>query len=851
MPRNPAYPAIRRLLPPAAILLSLAALSGCQEQAAKLQVAADSASARPPAPSAAAISSTAPASQPAKKQFAGSKTCYDCHTKFYELWSSSRHGLAMQPYTAEFAKKELKPQERDVIIGKRSFRAQIGPRQGWVVASSTGTGPREETRYPIVHVMGGKNAYYFLTQFPKGRLQVLPVAYDVRKKTWYDTAASGVRHFPDRHDEALPWTDRMFTFNTTCFDCHVSQLATNYDLATDTYHTTWREAGISCESCHGPGSEHIRAMEEGVKGHTSKDIKIVRTREFSHEQMNDMCATCHAKMVPLSTDFVAGDRFYDHYDLITLEHPDFYPDGRDLGENYTFTSWSMSPCLKSGKLDCSQCHQPSGLPKFEGRQVNQSCLPCHSAIVGNSAAHSHHKASGPGDSCIACHMPMSQFAAMMRTDHSMRPPMPSATIAFKSPNACNQCHKDHDAAWADQWVRKWYPRDYQAEPLRRAALLDAARKEQWQRLPEMLADVAGTVPIFADRAGDKEASAATAKMGLSPSVSHATDEIYRNSLVRLLRGCRDPRKWPTLIGALKDPSPLVRASAATALEGYVTEESLAALLRAAADPVRLVRIRAAAALAPVPAERITDSDDRRARRRATAEFQQAMDARPDDWASHANLGGFEMDRGNYAAAAEAYETALKLEPRAFTVMVNASMACVNLKQYDKAEAYLRRALAAEPGNAAANFNLGLLLAETDRKDEAEAALQAALKADPQLAPAAYNLGVLYGEKKDFAAAVRWCRKAHDLRPEELKYTQGLAVYLQAKGDKDEAISLLKQAIKDEPRFLAGYDLLADLYAEKGQPKAAARALRDALKQPGFPPKLQAEWEDRAEKLESK
>ncbi len=154
--------------------------------------------------------------------------------------------------------------------------------------------------------MGGKNAYYFLTQMPKGRLQVLPVAYDVRKKTWYDTAASGVRHFPDRHDEALPWTDRMFTFNTTCFDCHVSQLATNYDLATDTYHTTWREAGISCESCHGPGSEHIRAMEEGVKGHTSKDIKIVRTREFSHEQMNDMCATCHAKMVPLSTDFVAG-----------------------------------------------------------------------------------------------------------------------------------------------------------------------------------------------------------------------------------------------------------------------------------------------------------------------------------------------------------------------------------------------------------------------------------------------------------------------------------------------------------------------------------------------------------------
>ena len=310
-----------------------------------------------------------------KKQFAGSKTCYDCHTKFYELWSTLRHGLAMQPYSPEFAKKELKPQTAEVVIGKQSFRAEIGEKQGWVREKDGD----KETRYPIAHVMGGKNVYYFLAQMAKGRLQVLPVAYDVHKQTWYDTTASGVRHFPDRRlrDEALPWTDRLFTFNTTCFDCHVSQLATNYDMDTDTYHTTWREAGISCESCHGPGGEHIQAMEAGVQGHTSKDIKLIRTLEFGHAQMNDMCATCHAKLVPLSTDFIAGEKFYDHYDLITLEHHDFYPDGRDLGENYTFTSWSMSPCLKSDKLDCNHCHTPSGRPRFEGREANQSCLPCH------------------------------------------------------------------------------------------------------------------------------------------------------------------------------------------------------------------------------------------------------------------------------------------------------------------------------------------------------------------------------------------------------------------------------------------------------------------------------------------
>ena len=65
----------------------------------------------------------------------------------------------------------------------------------------------------------------------------------------------------------------MFTFNTTCFNCHVSELATNFDLETDTYHTTWGEAGISCESCHGPGSEHLAAMEAGEKGRTSQALK--------------------------------------------------------------------------------------------------------------------------------------------------------------------------------------------------------------------------------------------------------------------------------------------------------------------------------------------------------------------------------------------------------------------------------------------------------------------------------------------------------------------------------------------------------------------------------------------------
>jgi len=750
-------------------------------------------------------------------KLAGSKTCHECHAGFYKLWSTSWHGLAMQPYTAAFAKTNLTPQKVDIAIGKRKYRADIGEGAGFIRE----TGPNGERKYPIVHVMGGKNVYYLLAQLDRGRLQVLPLAYDVHKRAWYDMAASGVRHFPDRRDEALDWTDRMFAFNTTCFNCHVTELSTNYDLPTDTYHTTWSEPGIGCESCHGSAKEHERVIEAGATGHSSAEIKIIRAKEFTPAQMNDMCATCHAKLVPLSQTFVPGDKFYDHFDLITLEHADYYPDGRDLGENYTFTSWLMSPCVAAGKLDCNHCHTPSGRLRFEGDKANQMCMPCHEKEVQQPTAHGHHAAGSKGNECVACHMPMTRFAAMGRTDHSMRSPTPATTLAFKSPNACGMCHADHDAVWADQWVRKWYSRDYQAEPLRRADLIDKARNRKWNSLPEMLADL------------EKKQN----------------DEVYKTSLVRLLGGCDDQSKWPVILGRIEDPSPLVRSSAASALIGHTTPDVLRALLAATADPSRLVRIRAAMSLAALPPEMLKNERDRENLKKANREFIAAMQARPDDWSSYANLGNFFMERHAFPAAAASFETATKLEPRQIGPWVNASMAYSNMQQNDKAEQSLRRALGLDPNNAAANFNLGLLLAEQEKMQEAEQSLRTALKADPQMAAAAFNLGVIVGETNP-NEAVALCRKAHDLRPNDPRYAHTLAFYMRKKGDVDGAVKLLRKVIEGEPSYLDAYLLLGDIYEERQDSAAAAKVYRDASQIDGLPPKIRRQLDSKVHALQS-
>ena len=113
-------------------VIGMAALAaGCTRQsgesAAPQTVAAKPAAKQEPSPP----SRTAPAESEANV-FVGSKTCRDCHADFYKLWSTSWHGLAMQPYTPQFANARLTPQQGDVAIGKRRYRVEIGPAAGCV-----------------------------------------------------------------------------------------------------------------------------------------------------------------------------------------------------------------------------------------------------------------------------------------------------------------------------------------------------------------------------------------------------------------------------------------------------------------------------------------------------------------------------------------------------------------------------------------------------------------------------------------------------------------------------------------------------------------------------------------------
>lgn len=708
--------------------------------------------------------------------YAGSKSCIECHDKFYGLWSTSRHGLAMQPYNADFAKANLTFQQGELAIRKFKYRADLDK---GVVSEA---GPAGTKQYKIVYALGGKNVYYFLTPLPRGRLQTLPVAYDINKKVWFDTAASGVRHFPGADsDQSVGWRDSGYTFNTGCYNCHVSQLSTNYDLKSDRYKTTWREPGINCETCHGPSAEHNRVMKETLKGQHPKDMKIISSKKFTPEQHNATCSGCHAKMSPITRAYSPGDPFFDHYDIATLEDQDFYPDGRDLGENYTYTSWLMSPCAKARKINCVTCHTSSGRYRFKTEErANDACLPCHEKNVENAPAHTHHRKGTAGNRCVSCHMPTTSFARMNRTDHSMLPPAPSATIAYKSPNACNLCHADQDAAWADKYVRQWHARDYQSALLKRAALIDGARKLDWKQLPAMLEYITGK---------DRE-------------------EVFATSLIRMVTASGDKRIVPVLLKTINDPSPLVRAAAADALQYVPTKDAFKALVKATGDEYRLVRVRAAASLAAYPKPPLSGADEKSVEM-AGKEYLSSLNVRPDQWSSHYNLGNYYLNINNYEWAISSYETALKLEPRAVPAMVNESIAYARLGDNKRTDALLKKALKVSPNNAAANFNMGLLKAEQKDIKGAQRYLRTAIKADPQMAQAAYNLCIITSKDR-LSEAINWCRRAAELRPQDPNYAYTLAFYLNQKGEKAEATKVLKALREKYPGYKDAERLLKEI-----------------------------------------
>jgi hypothetical protein len=332
---------------------------------------------------------------------------------------------------------------------------------------------------------------------PDGRLYVLPTFWHRESQRWIDWKE--IAPVPDgNHDLRQIW-------NVTCFNCHATNLAKNFDAASKTYNTTWTEMGIGCEGCHGPGEAHValmRAWEKDPSTRPSYDdssknrelgriLKIFSPRSAEPRAVYETCAYCHGNKRNYLTGFTPGDRVTDYAEPFLMSEPipdndpqgEYWPDGKPSRFNRPqalMLSGCFRPSTGSGRapVTCTNCHVAHGSKnehslkvaireirngrEFFTAQSDLLCVQCHKAQSPEPKAqslnpHTHHAPDSQGSRCIGCHMSDVNWRMLIRRrDHTFQAPVPELTARYGEPNACTSCHDDKSPEWAARLMDEWY-----------------------------------------------------------------------------------------------------------------------------------------------------------------------------------------------------------------------------------------------------------------------------------------------------------------------------------------------------------------------------------------------------------
>ncbi|MGD9297442.1 MAG: multiheme c-type cytochrome, partial [Chromatiales bacterium] len=191
------------------------------------------------------------ASTPA--DYIGREACVDCHKEQGMQWAGSHHDLAMQEATADTVLGNFD----DASLTHYGITSSFFRKDDRFMVRTEGPEGKLQD-YEVAYTFGVYPLQQYLVPFPDGRLQALPLAWDSRSKE-----ESGQRWFhlyPDERlapGDVLHWTGPDQNWNYMCAECHSTNLKKNFDQASNTFNTTWSEINVSCEACHGPGSQHV------------------------------------------------------------------------------------------------------------------------------------------------------------------------------------------------------------------------------------------------------------------------------------------------------------------------------------------------------------------------------------------------------------------------------------------------------------------------------------------------------------------------------------------------------------------------------------------------------------------
>ena len=446
-----------------------------------------------PAPISSAQTSAGTASLGDRADYVGSKTYGMCHQDVYQNWLHTGMARMLRPYAPEnifgdFAKNNVFYLDDEAIVDSESYKfVQDKERQPFarmIVDNGRHYFEIKQSdqiwhRYPVDYTIGSKWQQGYVTRLPNGQLQVFPIEFNARYGKWVNfwkiiDAPGTERDNPRQWEKFSPATNYLMN----CAVCHTSQLRNTKGAGFQAENLEFREPGIGCEMCHGPGGKHVASRLQGkVYQKDPLEPPLDFTRISSADSVA-ICSQCHmqsAIRIPGANgelNYSSGrDVFFQRYksrpyaEFFLKSH---YPDGRFSQTSFIVESFLRSSCFRKGGATCVSCHDPhhddaaSNPTSLRFRnEPNRMCTQCH-AEFKNAAKlqrHTRHPSNSEGGECASCHMPriMNALMSRARTHRIDDTPNPRITEQFgqqQSPNACLICHGDKSVAWLDQQLEE-------------------------------------------------------------------------------------------------------------------------------------------------------------------------------------------------------------------------------------------------------------------------------------------------------------------------------------------------------------------------------------------------------------
>ena len=191
-----------------------------------------------------------------------------------------------------------------------------------------------------------------------------------------------------------------------CLACHATQVQAVTGTQNRFQSPPFRESGVGCERCHGPGARHVASGKAG---------DIVNPASLAVAERDSVCAQCHLSgeirvdhAGKSMSEFLAGDKVSDYAVAFVREGS-----GRKVTGHVESLAQSACARASRGGLWCGTCHDPHIVPAAAEKAAwyRSKCESCHAASV-----------CGRGDNCIACHMPagsVTDAQHVVYTDHSI------------------------------------------------------------------------------------------------------------------------------------------------------------------------------------------------------------------------------------------------------------------------------------------------------------------------------------------------------------------------------------------------------------------------------------------------